>query len=949
MRKTEQKTILLSRDNAEVTGRLIKKEDWDDKQPGPGSAWPNSLAAIFGVVALSKLPMAVFCSGQSLCLYNEAFEGILPDKATGNQWAETWSVLKPYVELAFTRGAAVETEPMLLPVRRNRAKEGSYRTLQLGPIVDEAGAWPGILLTCIESPDTAILKELRESKNELEFAIDAADLGTWDYNPLTNKFTSNRRLKEWFGLPPNEQIELTDATNAMLESDRPRVIAAIQKALDFSSGGYYEIEYSLVHPVTKKQTCVRAKGRAWFNEDRIAYRFNGILEDITENALAKKRLTESEQRFQAAVQAVEGIVWTSNSKGEMEGEQTGWAELTGQQHRDYLGHGWLSAIHPDDVQATVAAWGEAVRSEKTFLFEHRLKRKDGGWGHFSVRAIPLPDSDGALREWVGVHTDITGQKMAEAKLLESVERYEHLIKSSPFAIGILRSEKLNIRTANQAIIDIWGKGWEIMGKSYFEALPELAEQGYREVFGAVYKTGIPFNAVETPVNILQNGKMQLKYYNFLLYAQRNIQGEVDGIGIIATEVTSQALFNKQIQESEKRFRLLADSIPQLVWTTEPAGRFNYFNQSLTDYTRLTPEQLDQEGWQQLVHPDESKTTNAAWLRSVQTGGDFLLEHRLRNHAGEYRWHLSRAVPQKDETGVIQMWVGASSDIQEQKIFTSELEKQVNERTKELAQNNIELAKMNRELQSFAYISSHDLQEPLRKIQIFASRIADTEREQLSDTGKQYFGRMTEAALRMQTLIDDLLAYSRTDATDKKFEKCDLNPIIEEIKADFQDDLQQKNAVIEATGLCEVYIIPFQFRQLLQNLVSNALKFSSRERPLVINITAGIGDSETFHFDKLTAGVNYCRIRVADNGIGFEQRFSEKIFEVFQRLYGRHEYSGTGIGLAIVKRIAENHGGVVSATGELGKGATFDVYIPVGIRTENTEPWPGSDLRKMAPP
>src|ERR1700722_9324375 len=133
------------------------------------------------------------------------------------------------------------------------------------------------------------------------------------------------------------------------------------------------------------------------------------------------------------------------------------------------------------------------------------------------------------------------------KLRESVERYEHLIRSSPFAIGILRSENFHIATANQAIIDIWGKGWEIMGKSYFEALPELEAQGFRDVFGAVYKTGIPFNAVETPVSIVQNGEMQLKYYNFLLYAQRNMQGDVDGIGIIAAEVTSQALFNKQMQ------------------------------------------------------------------------------------------------------------------------------------------------------------------------------------------------------------------------------------------------------------------------------------------------------------------------------------------------------------------------------------------------------------------
>ena len=275
-----------------------------------------------------------------------------------------------------------------------------------------------------------------------------------------------------------------------------------------------------------------------------------------------------------------------------------------------------------------------------------------------------------------------------------------------------------------------------------------------------------------------------------------------------------------------------------------------------------------------------------------------------------------------------MWVGSSTDIEEQKTFTTELEKQVRERTGELAENVAELAKMNKELQSIAYISSHDLQEPLRKIQTFASRIVEKEQQNLSVMGKDYFIRMQAAAFRMQTLIDDLLAYSRTRSGDRNFEATRIDIIVEEVKSDFKEELKQKNATIEASGLSEMQMIRFQFRQLLQNLVSNAIKFASPDRPLVIKIKNKIGKGHTFDNKKLSKDRDYCHIRFSDNGIGFEQQFSDKIFELFQRLHAKQDYNGTGIGLAIVKKIVENHDGVITASGQLNKGAIFDIFIPV---------------------
>jgi len=239
----------------------------------------------------------------------------------------------------------------------------------------------------------------------------------------------------------------------------------------------------------------------------------------------------------------------------------------------------------------------------------------------------------------------------------------------------------------------------------------------------------------------------------------------------------------------------------------------------------------------------------------------------------------------------------------------------------------ELIIANKELLAFTYISSHDLQEPLRKIQMFASIIIEKEIKNLSENGKYNFERMQLAAGRMQQLIEDLLAFSRITTTDHKFEKTDLDVIIEEVKAELKDTIQEKHATIETRELCQANIIPFQFRQLMYNLISNALKFSRPNVPPHITITSSIVKGKKINNEKLSPEKNYCHITVNDNGIGFEPYFSERIFEVFQKLHNKEVYEGTGIGLAIVKKIVENHKGIITATSELNKGATFDIYIP----------------------
>ncbi len=223
------------------------------------------------------------------------------------------------------------------------------------------------------------------------------------------------------------------------------------------------------------------------------------------------------------------------------------------------------------------------------------------------------------------------------------------------------------------------------------------------------------------------------------------------------------------------------------------------------------------------------------------------------------------------------------------------------------------------------MASHDLQEPLRKIQAFTQRI--TEAGVFNETTRDYFNRIRAGARRMQNLIDSLLDFSRVNTSKNIFEPMDLNVLVQDVLLHLKDMVEEKAAIITVGTMPQVNVIPVQFHQLLLNLISNALKYSKADVPPVIRVEAGRIKGASVMLADIDANKNYWAISVADNGIGFEQQYEYKIFEIFQRLHGRHEYAGTGIGLAICKKIVQNHYGAIVATGVPDEGSVFTVYIP----------------------
>lgn len=704
---------------------------------------------------------------------------------------------------------------------------------------------------------------------------------------------------------------------------------------------------------------VLTEGEAVYFEDRLIpiYR-NGRMEDVywtfsyspvyddggvsgvlvtcvetTDKVFIKKRLEESEDRFRDLIAQWPIPMVVLKGPDHVIDIVNNAMVKRWKKPMEYLAGKRLADVFPEIGQQYIKLLDQVYTTGKSYQETDSVSFiQDPGNPHTSYvdfEYVPLLGNDGKIAGVIATVHDVTERVQARHKIENSSLHFRNLIMQSPVPKAILRGKDHIVEMANDALLKkIWKREeGEVVGKKLLEIFPELKEQSYAEILDSVYNTAEKWTENEAQLMIKGSNDTEQFYVDFEFAPLIEADKTVSGIKITAIDVTEKVLARLKIEESERKFRLLADSMPQHIWTADAQGTLNYFNRSLLDYSGLEPQQIPEGGWLQIVHPDDKQPSIAAWAKALFTGEDFLLEHRFRKYNGEYRWQLSRALPQRDEDGNIQMWVGSSTDIQEQKSFSEELEKEVNERTKELEQKNSELEQMNKELQSFAYISSHDLQEPLRKIQTFSTFLLKSEHENLTERGKEHFRRMQLAAERMQLLIDDLLAYSRTSNAERKFEQIDFSKIVDEVKDDLNEDIKKKKATIDVTESCVVNVIPFQFRQLLQNLIANALKFVSPERPPHIIISARIEKGAALNYDVPRPGNDYIHISVADNGIGFEQEYSTKIFELFQRLHGRSEYPGTGIGLAIVKKIVENHNGIITAKGAPGAGATFDIYIP----------------------
>lgn len=356
-------------------------------------------------------------------------------------------------------------------------------------------------------------------------------------------------------------------------------------------------------------------------------------------------------------------------------------------------------------------------------------------------------------------------------------------------------------------------------------------------------------------------------------------------------------------------RSILESMPQIAFTMKPESGIEFVNEHWFAYS-------NDAKTMPAVHTEDLKIYEEMEKR-MQEEKTYVSEVRIKNRANnKFRYHLLKLVPIKQGPTIVK-WVGTFTDIQEQKTANELLEAKVKERTEELTAKNNELENSNHELQQFASVASHDLKEPLRKVQIYSNMIKE---RYVIDTPEalRNVNKVIDASSRMSTLINDLLEYSRLSIA-SLFEKTNLTQLIEEILVDLELPIKEKQALIHLKELPEIEVISGQIRQVFQNLISNALKFSRKDIQPVITISATAFTE--------TDAKTYYRIEIKDNGIGFDEQYLDKIFTLFQRLNAKEDYEGTGIGLAIVKKIIEKHNGTITARSIENEGATFILTLP----------------------
>jgi PAS domain S-box-containing protein len=406
------------------------------------------------------------------------------------------------------------------------------------------------------------------------------------------------------------------------------------------------------------------------------------------------------------------------------------------------------------------------------------------------------------------------------------------------------------------------------------------------------------------------------------------------------DITTQKLAAQAKQESDDRFKVMSDLVPVIIWTTDENGLCTFVNSKWRELTGKGNQESLGNQWLNVIHPNDRVNIQASWSKSLSEKKVFEAKFRIETVIGKYIVVYANTIPQFDAGNRFSGYIGIIQDISVQEEIKSSLEKMVLSRTEDLRKRNLELKEaekilmiknnkleeINSELSSFAHVASHDLQEPLRKIQTFTDRVIYADGEKLSARGKNYITKIQAATNRMRGLIRDILLYSKTANTDSALELTDLNLLLEDVIKEFEIKIEQTGAVIQNNGLPTLPVVRFQFSQLFFNLISNALKFSKTDRKARIVFTCSIASAREVPGIEHAKNV-YC-ISVSDNGVGFEAQYAEKIFEIFNRLHSESDYEGTGIGLSICKKIVEKHKGRIKAEGKADEGATFHIYLPV---------------------
>ncbi len=640
-----------------------------------------------------------------------------------------------------------------------------------------------------------------------------------------------------------------------------------------------------------------------------------IVEDITKRKLAEQKLWESQAQLRAIYDGTYEYIGLLSLDGTVLDCNRASLEFAGNPREDVIGKPfwqtpWFTATPgaSETVRQGVsqAAKGQFVR------YEAALRRPSGETITFDFSIHPVRNERGEVAFLVPEGRDITERNRAAQQIEEDRRRWRDLLKQTPAAIALLRGPEHRFDWVNPEYEALTGRsGQQLIGRTVLEAFPEIAGQAYLDLLNGVYRRAEPYHGHESPLRLNQkDGAVADLYVNFVYLPTRNNKGETDGIFVHVTDVTGAVLARKRVEESERRFRQLADSMPQMVWTTLPDGYIDYYNERWYDFTGFDRLAEPNQNWLPLVHPDDLERVQELWAGSLRTGEPFQIEARMWDRAeNRWRWIMGRAVSVRDETGRIVKWFGTGTDIDEQKTSQQALlQTQKLESIGLLAGgiahdfNNLLVGIMGGA--SFALETlpaSHPAFDMLRTVVEASERAAHLTRQMLAYAGKGNFIIAPVDLSQMVIQTAQLVSASIPKSV--------------QVSLGLADDLP----IVEAD--------PGQIQQIVMNLIINAAE-AVGEKPGLVGVRTraeAITEANACRgMDGLTLSPGtYAVLEVEDTGSGIEQSILTRIFDPFFST----KFTGRGLGLAAVAGVIRSHHGAIEVETEPGKGSTFRVLLP----------------------
>jgi signal transduction histidine kinase len=695
---------------------------------------------------------------------------------------------------------------------------------------------------------------------------------------------------------------------------------------------------------------IHIRGTYLTNEDGKRFIITGTVDDVTDQVNDSQRLRESEKQLRSLIKEApfatalyrgrDLIVDTANAEmiklwGKDESVinrplHLALPELQGQDFLEIL----------DEVYTT----GNAYHTQEAFIKLEIDGILRGNYYNFTYK--PLNDCNGQVYAILNMAVDVTDQVMDRRKIEESELFSRSVFYHSPVAKVVFTGPDMIIKTINEKMLVMAGRDEAIIGKPFLEAMPELVSTELLNRLRHVYTSGTTYYQPEEKIILTKNGLSYTGYYNYIHKPLYDTSNDIYGIMVTATEVTEQVLARQKVEIAEFNLRSAIELAELATWSIDLITNKVEYSERMREWCGIRPgEVLDiKRIYEPVIEADRQKIDifiTQAILQKGRTTANMEFTVRPLNGGLERIIH-SQGKCFVDEYGEPYKITGTSQDVTVQRKVRIALEQQVQARTEELQavneeltatneelfESNRHLIHSNEELAQYAYVASHDLQEPLRKIRMFTDILR--KKQNLQADNKEIVQKINKSAERMSLLIEGLLEFSRLLRSDILFAPVDLNLVVSQVKSDFELIIQEKDAVINIGRLMIIDAISLQMNQLFYNLIGNALKFTRPGVPPEISINGEITDSHTASEFVPTAlqFPEYYHVMIKDNGIGIEPQYADQIFDVFKRLHPRDLYPGSGIGLALCRRIVSNHNGYIYMESVVGEGTTCHVLVPL---------------------